>query len=72
MSHTKESMEMLSEAAERLDNLTYGLKLPMPPAFHIEQLKSILPDIVKSLRAVYVAETGDDPWSTHPKEPSHD
>jgi hypothetical protein len=61
---TYENMERLGMAADTLDNLLHALNLPLPPAMHVAQLKAALPDLVKALREVYVAETGDNPWST--------
>jgi hypothetical protein len=58
-----DSTVALGEAADTLDNLCHATMLPMPAAFHLEQLKAALPEVVKRLRAVYVAETGEDPWS---------
>lgn len=60
---THENMESLGMAADTLDNLYHALLLPMPPAMHVAQLKAALPEVIKKLRAVYVAETGDNPWS---------
>ena len=57
------NIEKVAEVAETLDNLLGALQLPMPPAFHVEQMKSHLPDLREKLRAVYVAETGENPWA---------
>lgn len=58
-----ENIERVAEVAETLDNLLGALQLPMPPAFHVEQMKAQLPDLREKLRAVYVAETGENPWA---------
>ena len=57
-----EQMERLAEVAETLDNLIGALQLPLPPAMHVDQLKVHLPELRDKLRAVYVAETGENPW----------
>jgi hypothetical protein len=67
MSETYESMELLAMQAETLDNLIGALSLPMPAQVHLYQLKARLPEIRDALRRVYTAETGDNPWETHPK-----
>lgn len=61
-----EQAERIGEVADRLDSLAAGLVIPLPPAMHIDMLKSILPQLRDELRSVYVAETGDNPWATHP------
>jgi hypothetical protein len=38
----------------------------MPAAMHVAQLRAALPEIRDALRLIYTAETGEDPWSTHP------
>lgn len=57
-----ESMEAVSTVAETLDNLCGALVLPMPPAFHVEQMQRELPKLRDILRRVYIVETGDNPW----------
>lgn len=57
------STQLLGDAADTLDNLCHAAMLPMPAQFHLDQLKAALPEVVKNLRAVYVAETGKNPWS---------
>lgn len=42
-------MEEVAKANERIENLISALKLPMNADFHIEQIRSILPDISKDL-----------------------
>jgi hypothetical protein len=58
--------EQIGNIADRIDNLLGAMRLAMPPAFHLEQLKSALPEIRDTLRLIYIAETGEDPWATHP------
>jgi hypothetical protein len=57
-----ENMERLGTAADTVRNLLGSLELPMPPAFHVEQMKRELFKLMDELRAVYIAETGDNPW----------
>jgi hypothetical protein len=66
MSETYEAIEKLGEAADTVDNLIGALQLPLDPRMHVEQLKLALPKLSATLKAVYVAQTGDNPWSTHP------
>jgi hypothetical protein len=58
-----ESTVLLGDAADTLDNLCHAAMLPMPAHFHLTQLTAALPEIVEKLRAVYVAETGENPWA---------
>lgn len=57
-----ENMERLGTAADTVNNLLGALQLPMPPAFHVEMMKRELFKLMEELRAVYIAETGDNPW----------
>lgn len=66
-SMTYESMEKLGAAADELGNLLGAMALPMPAQFHLDQLKRALPGIRDTMRAIYVAQVGEDPWSTHPE-----
>jgi hypothetical protein len=59
--------EQIGRLADRVDNLAHALQLPLPAAMHVEQLRAALPEIRDALRLIYTAETGDDPWSTHPR-----
>lgn len=59
---TYENMELLGMQIDSIDNLLSALKLPLPPATHIAGLTQNLEKIVKNLRQVYIAETGDNPW----------
>lgn len=52
----------IAAVEKRVDNLIGAMQLPMPPALHLEQLKSALPEIRDTLRLIYTAETGEDPW----------
>jgi hypothetical protein len=60
---TYESMERFGMAIDTLDNLICALQLPLPAPIHVEQLKLALPKVSADLKAVYVTETGDDPWA---------
>jgi hypothetical protein len=59
--------EQLGRLADRVDNLAHALQLPMPAAMHVAQLRAALPEIRDALRLIYTAETGEDPWGTHPR-----
>jgi hypothetical protein len=61
-----DAKEILGQAIDRLDNLTHGLQLPMSDTFHIVQLKSILPEVVRELKQGFVAVTGENPWEGQP------
>ena len=56
-----DKLEMLGQAIDRVDSLAHGLVMPMPADFHLQQLKKILPEVVKELKAGFVAVTGENP-----------
>jgi hypothetical protein len=58
--------ELIGQVADRLDNLIGALQLPLPPQIHVAQLGRALPEVRDTLRLIYIAETGEDPWATHP------
>jgi hypothetical protein len=58
--------QVVGETADTIDSLVHAMKLPMPATTHLEALRVTLPRIVETLRKVYVAETGENPWATHP------
>lgn len=62
----EEAIDDLGTLADDLENARAAMNLPMPAAFHVEQLKVILPQCAERLRKAYIAVTGDNPWSTHP------
>lgn len=62
MNITDDQLNMLSEFADELDNLTAATQLGMPPTFHLKQLQRALPDLSERIKAL-VTEIGDDnPW----------
>ena len=56
----------LGEAIDRLANVSGALNLAMPDSFHVRQMKTILPKVVKELKAGFVAATGHNPWEGEP------
>jgi hypothetical protein len=63
MNITDDWLEELGQLADELDNLVGAMELPMPAAFHVEQLKKLLPKVSTKIKALVVAIGGDDPWS---------
>jgi hypothetical protein len=59
--------EQIGQAADRISNLLGALQLPLPAQMHVEQLKLALSQLRDTLRLIYIAETGEDPWATLPK-----
>ena len=57
-----DAMEELGKAIDRLDNFAHGLVLPLPDALHVKVLRDALPEVVKELKAWFVAVTGENPW----------
>jgi hypothetical protein len=60
----RDALNSLGEEADRLDSLVAGLELPLPPQFHLEQLKEILPDISKQIKLFVIQEAGENPWGS--------
>ncbi|HCZ8394890.1 hypothetical protein CMT42_14785 [Elizabethkingia anophelis] len=60
----EEQKETLGGIADKVNNLTGALEIPMPADFHVTQLKSILPEVVQELRDLYKDVTGENPWET--------
>lgn len=56
-----EANEELGQCIDTLDNLAHALALPMPPAFHVEQMKSVLPELVGQMKAAYSKVAGSNP-----------
>lgn len=54
--------ELLGQAIARVDNIMHALNLGVAPAIHVEQMKALLPEIVKDLKAGFVGVTGENPW----------
>lgn len=54
--------EKLGQLIDSIDSLANGLNIPMPSDFHVQQLKSILPERVKKLKESFVEITGENPW----------
>lgn len=54
--------EALGQAIDRIENLIYALKMPLPPTMHVEQIKKALPEILEELKAGYIETTGENPW----------
>jgi hypothetical protein len=61
-SPSRDELEGLGQTIDRVDSLAHGLDLPMPPAFHVDQLKTILPEVVADLKKHFVLVAGENPW----------
>jgi len=55
--------EMIARYADKFDNLLGAMELPMRPELHLKALKESLETAREEFRAMYVAMTGDNPWS---------
>lgn len=56
-----DQLDELGQIADEIDNLIGAMELPMPAAFHVEQLKKLLPKVSARIKSLYVA-FGGDPW----------
>lgn len=57
-----ECIDRIGELADRLDNLLAATNLPLPPEFHLSQVKVGLGEISNELKAIYKEITGESPW----------
>jgi hypothetical protein len=57
-----ENAMRLGEVADDLDSLIAALAVPLPGAKQVEAIRASLPAQRDALRAVFVSETGEDPW----------
>lgn len=62
MQVTDDQVEQLGQFAEELDNLCGAMELPMPSAFHVEQLKKLLPKLSAKIKMLVVEISGENPW----------
>lgn len=58
----EEQKEKLGQLIDSIDSLAHGLNIPMPPGFHVEQLKKLLPEKVAAFKEVYQEITNENPW----------
>ena len=58
----QQDFEPLGLLIDSLENFTYSLNLPMPADFHVKQLKTALPDLVKDFKKLFVSLSGENPW----------
>lgn len=63
---SRETMEVVGEVADSIENLLAAMKLPLSPTMHLDALRQSLPKLAADLRKVYIVETGDDPWGGKP------
>ncbi|GAA4450411.1 hypothetical protein GCM10023189_10980 [Nibrella saemangeumensis] len=54
--------QRLSDAIDRLENLSMILTMPLPATKHVEQLRAAMPGLIKDFKAGYIEATGEDPW----------
>jgi hypothetical protein len=58
----EDKFEVLGQLIDDLESLQCGLDIPLPPAMHVEQMKSALTDKVRRLKDIFVEITGENPW----------
>ena len=56
--------EQIGRLADKVDSLIHAAQLPLPAQFHLDQLRAALPEIRETLRLIYIAQTGENPWET--------
>ena len=55
-------IDEIGQLADTLDNLLGAMNLPMPPVFHLKQLKESLPEVSAKLKSIVVRVSGANPW----------
>lgn len=58
----RENITEIGKVADTIDNLLAATNLPMPPKFHLEQLKDGLAKISAKLKLIFVDASGTNPW----------
>jgi len=58
----EDKFEKLGQLIDSIDSLAHGLNIPMSAEFHIQQLKTILPERVKELKESFNEITGENSW----------
>lgn len=58
----EETIETIGQLKDQVDSLLCATGLSMPAEFHLNCLKDELKEISETLKRVYIAETGEDPW----------
>jgi hypothetical protein len=61
----EEQREQMGQQIERLSNLLGGEALPLELSQKHSRLVSNLKDVYKELRAIYVADGGEDVWAVY-------
>lgn len=57
-----EHLGELGQLADKIDNLHGALQLPMPPQFHVDQMKSQLIELSKEVKNIYTQLGGEYVW----------
>ncbi|MEM7756562.1 MAG: hypothetical protein AAF298_00320 [Cyanobacteria bacterium P01_A01_bin.40] len=55
-------MDEIGQQIDRLDNLVAALNIPISADQHVQQIKNILPEIIKELKTQYVEVFDENPW----------
>lgn len=58
--------DQLGKMADRLDNLTYSAKLPLPANLHLKAILGNLEEMRDELRQFVVDGSGENPWQGQP------
>lgn len=58
----EDQKDRLGRLADRIDNLTHAMALPLPDSVHLQALRDAMPELRDELKAIYVEVTGENPW----------
>lgn len=57
-----EHFEDFGRLIDRIENLTFGLNMPLTNDTHVRVFKEAMPNIVEELKAIYECISGENPW----------
>ena len=62
MTKDAQSIEVLGQQIDTLDNLAHALLMPLPAQIHVDMLRKSLPEAVAELKRGFTEVTGENPW----------
>lgn len=57
---TDEQLNRLGEIADSIENVRYAMELPLPPQFHLNQVKEAMTDWINDIRELANVVKGSD------------
>jgi len=57
-----DNTERLGQAIDSLENIQHALSMNLPDKMHLDQMRRMVPEIVKELKESFIEVTGENPW----------